>query len=273
MPRRASVTVINTMKRDQLQKCLNDLIKELDQEKEVPDPNPLGNEDAATITQLLSSVLDEVKELRKEKKNLRQEVAKLKQENAALVNDVKSLKCDKKFITESVHQHQRFLEAIDGEKRAQNLIITGIPEETPLSDGREEGGEATTDDDKVAMVMKQIGHEVDIKVIEVSRLGKRRPGPGSHPRPLKIVTENPAQRKQAISDAKKLKSAAESFKSIYIKKDTHPLVCKELNRIRQVEKEEKRKAENIGRDVKYDHETRCLLVDGIVADRFKPVFF
>ena len=95
MPRRPSVTGINTMKRDQLQNCLKDLIKELDQEKEVPDPNPLGNEDAATITQLLSSVLDEVKELRKEKKNLGQEVAKLKQENAALVNDVKSLKCDK----------------------------------------------------------------------------------------------------------------------------------------------------------------------------------
>ena len=78
----------------------------------------------------------------------------------------------KQFITESVHQHQRFLEAIDREKRAQNLIITGIPEETPLSDGREEGEEATINNDKASMVMKQIGHEVDIKVIKVSLLGK-----------------------------------------------------------------------------------------------------
>ena len=68
MPRRPSVTEINTMKKDQLQKCLKELIKELDQEKEVSDPNPLGDKDPATITQLLSSVLDEVKELRKEKK-------------------------------------------------------------------------------------------------------------------------------------------------------------------------------------------------------------
>lgn len=273
MSRRPSVTEINAMKRDQLQKCLKELIKDLDEEKQVKHPNPLGDEDAATITQLLTSVLAEVKELRKEKRDLGQEVAKLKQENAALLNDVKALKSDKIFITEAVHQHQRFLEAIDGEKRAQNLIITGIPEETPLSDGTEEAEDATTDDEKVSMVLKQIGHEEDVQVIEVSRLGKRRQGPESRPRPLKVVTENPAQRKRVITDAKKLKEAADCFKSIYIKKDVHPIVRRELNRIRQVERDEKRKAENQGRDVRYDYETRCLLVDGIVVDRFKPAFF
>ena len=29
-------------------------------------------------------------------------------------------------------KHQRFLEAIDGQKRAENLIITGVPEKSVL---------------------------------------------------------------------------------------------------------------------------------------------
>ena len=54
---------------------------------------------------------------------------------------------------------------------------------------------------------------------------------------------------------------------------TNPAVRKEQNRIRFVEREERQKPENQGRDVKYDFESRCLLVDGIVVDRFKPSFF
>ena len=35
----------------------------------------------------------------------------------------------------------------------------------------------------------------------------------------------------------------------------------------------KQKPENQGRQVKYNHETRCVTVDGIIVDGFKPAFF
>ena len=81
------------------------------------------------------------------------------------------------------------------------------------------------------------------------------------------------ERKRVIDDAKKLKNVDGRFKKIFIKKDIHPAVRKEQNRIRFVEREERQKPENQGRDVKYDFESRCLLVDGIIVDRFKPSFF
>ena len=51
------------------------------------------------------------------------------------------------------------------------------------------------------------------------------------------------------------------------------MVRKELNLIRKVEKEEKGKPENQGHSVRYDHESRCVFVDDILIDRFKPMFF
>ena len=60
---------------------------------------------------------------------------------------------------------------------------------------------------------------------------------------------------------------------MFILKDAHPLVRRELNRIRAVERAEKQKPENQGRQVEYNGESRCLYVDGVVVDRFKPAFF
>ena len=80
-------------------------------------------------------------------------------------------------------------------------------------------------------------------------------------------------RKRILQNTSKLKHAGNTFQRIYVKKDIHPAVRKELNRMHLAEREEERKPENQGREVKYDPATRCLTVDGMVVDRFKPTFF
>ena len=67
--------------------------------------------------------------------------------------------------------------------------------------------------------------------------------------------------------------AKPKIKKIYINKDIHPKVHKELGRLRAVVNDEKRKPENAGRKVEYDHFNRVVKVDGIIVDRFKPSFF
>ena len=102
-----------------LKGALKDLLQELHQESQNPSENLLVPEDATKVSEFLSLILAEVKELRKDKSNLKAEVTELKKENEAL--------------KDSVFQHQRFLESIDAEKRSQNLIITGLSEESDLT--------------------------------------------------------------------------------------------------------------------------------------------
>jgi hypothetical protein len=125
---------INGMNKDQLKKCIKELIKDINEERQAAVTNPLVDEDHATVTQLLTSVLAEVKDLKAEKTNLKLEFQKLKQENL--------------FLAEAVTQHQSFLEAIDGEKRAKNLIVNGVPEDSAIVDGA--AAPATTDREKLS---------------------------------------------------------------------------------------------------------------------------
>ena len=60
---------------------------------------------------------------------------------------------------------------------------------------------------------------------------------------------------------------------VYIKKDIHPAIRKENDRLRKREKEEKEKAENVGSDVSYDWKRRVLTRDGVINDRLMLKFF
>ena len=70
-----------------------------------------------------------------------------------------------------------------------------------------------------------------------------------------------------------MKEKREPFNKIYIKKDVHPAVRKENNRLRSREKEEKDKPENVGINFDYDWKNRALLRDGVEIDRYSPQFF
>ena len=111
----------------------------------------------------------------------------------------------------------------------------------------------------------------------VQRLGKPPPpvAGGAQPRSraLKIVLARAKDQKQVLDKAKKLKEAGDMFAKVFVKRDMHTLVRKEINRLRQAEKAEKEKPENISRTVVYDQNMRTLSVDNVIIDRFQPMFF
>ena len=88
---------------------------------------------------------------------------------------------------------------------------------------------ADQDQTKVSILLQKIGHKEDINVVEITRLGKKINRPNARPT-CRII-----ERKAIIADARKLKDAGAIFNKIYINKDIHALVRKELNRIRKVE--------------------------------------
>lgn len=267
MSRRPSLTEVNGMKKEELKATLKDLLTELQAEGPREQADALDGEDVGNVTQLLTSILGEVKELRKEKSSLKAEIDALKQENS--------------FLSSAINQHQRFLESIDAAKRSCNLIITGVPEDINITvpgSGSAPAVTADKDETKVSLILKQAIPNNDVTLVEVARLGKKRPagGPGHRPprpRPLKVVTSSAAERKLVLENSRNLKNAGQQFSRIYVNKDIHPLVRKELNRVRGVEKDERRKPENQGRTVNYDSDTRSVSVDGVVVDRFRPTFF
>ena len=58
---------------------------------------------------------------------------------------------------------------------------------------------------------------------------------------------------------------------MYVKKDVHPLVRKELNRLRDVTKREKERPENRGKQVRFDGKERKVYVGDVVVDSFQSV--
>ena len=187
-------------------------------------------------------------------------------EKQAMQKQLKEIRQENAKLTETVTLHQRMLESLESEKRAANLIMTGLPEESM------EGAE--TDADKVRQVMAAIGQR-DVEVRSVERLGELRAGRAQNPstrpysRPVKVILGKASDRAAILENAKRLKTGDTRFKTVYIKKDVHPLVRKELNRLREVTRREKEKPENQGRNVTYDYKERKVYVDGVVVDYFR----
>ena len=72
---------------------------------------------------------------------------------------------------------------------------------------------------------------------------------------------------------KNLKTSGELFKKIYIKKDIHPSIRKEWERLRSVEKTEKDRPENVGCVVRLDTQERKVYRDNVVIDSWNPQGF
>ena len=183
-------------------------------------------------------------------------------------------------IHNSLFQQQRFLESIDAEKRRKTVIITGLPEDEPLDGGQDENGDVIkicSDKDKVQHIFTKIG-QGSTGVSNVERLGQKQTAAtardGRIPiRAVKVSLEEAVSQKLLVTNSKKLKDYLEPYNKIFVKKDMHPGVRREFNRLRLSEKTEKEKPENEGRTVEYDHTTRTVTVDGVVVDRFRSSFF
>ena len=197
-------------------------------------------------------------------------LTKWKEEKDALQKQIRELEKDREKITETLSQHQRMLEGLEAERRASNVIMTGVPEE--------QFGNAATDVDKVRLVFSAIGQE-NVQVKSVVRLGTarqdRRSPTDSRPyrRPLKVVLTNADDRKDVLENTHRLKTSDAMFRSIYVKKDVHPLVRKELDRLRDVTKRERERPENQGKNVRYDFRERKVYVNDVVVDCFQSISF
>ena len=192
------------------------------------------------------------------------QVENLKAETASVKQDIQHLKDENEYVTDMLLQHQKYLESCEATKRASNIIITGVPE----TDMHVDDAVYSSDENKVRCVLDGI-HQEAVEFQECSRLGQ---AATTHARPLKVKLRNSQDRPTILANSKHLKNKNPPLNKVYVKKDVHPMVRKEFARLRRVEKEEKDKPENQGRSVKYDAETRCVLIDGIIIDKFRPAF-
>ena len=76
------------------------------------------------------------------------ELRTLKDEKNSMLTDIKNLKDENEKCHKILAQHQKVLESIDADRRATNLIISGVAEEDPLSDN---GNVANNDVEKVSL--------------------------------------------------------------------------------------------------------------------------
>lgn len=210
-----------------------------------------------------NTLLDEIRGVRKqvdELGHLKQELRNMKQEVNHLSN-----RLDEAFKV--ITQQQLFLEAMDGKERRRNMLIFGVAE------GPDEIG--GTDKEKVRRVITATGYtkSFDSESWEIKCLGKS-PAvqDGTKKRPILVVAENGKIRNEILKVAKHLTNCDALLPNVYIKKDLHPAVRKELGRLRRREKDEKEKTENVGATMEYNWRRRLLLRDSMVIDRYSPYF-
>jgi hypothetical protein len=218
---------------------------------------PLLEEQTREIKEEIASIKKDHDIHKKRTDSLEVKVSRLEQENNTL--------------KEALGSQQRFLESVDFDRRRHNLIITGLSETSDLLH-TESGVALSTDQDKIEHILGVIG-QADIEVNKIQRLGDQSTNHRSWPRPIKVVLTNDTDRKKILQAAKHLKTTNDQLAKVYLKRDTHPGIRKEMNRLRDVEKKEKAKAENQGRNVRYDPKQRCVMVDDVVIDTYQPSFF
>ena len=133
-------------------------------------------------------------------------------------------------------QHQRYLEALEAERRGRNMVFLGVPQgEMKVKDIHGQDIVLLEDQRKVESIL-QVMEQEGITLKEIQRLGNPS---NNRNRVLLVSTESKAVRDQVIGATSALKAAGRGYEKIYVKKDIHPLIRKEFNRLKEVEKREK----------------------------------
>ena len=135
-----------------------------------------------------------------------------------------------------------------------------MPEESEALDG------ANNDSEKLDRLWSKIGETG-------TRISHKRLGNSvqeNKKRPILVITRSREDSDSVLEKAKILKEAGEGYKTIYIKKDVHPAVRKEWNRLRDAERNEKIRPENQGCVIRLDTRERKLYRDDVVIDSWNP---
>ena len=176
---------------------------------------------------------------------------------------------------ETLRNHQRAMERADERERETNLIVLGVPDLHESLEG------ATTDDAKIEKVWSAAHVRVPFR--SCRRLGRERPPPAQgaaeggaparpHRRPLLVTVASREERDAVLQRAKELKDAP-GYERIFIKKDVHPDVRGEWNRLRAAEKREKERPENQGCNIRLNVRERKLYKDDVVIDQWSMHHF
>ena len=200
--------------------------------------------------------------------NLTQEMALMRQEansrETINSNKIKAMEATINKQSEILTKQQMYLESVDRKKREKNLIILGVPENNTNLDG------CSGDEAKITNIWEKI--DETCTRISHKRLGKEdqdkiRDG---KVRPILIVVDSKETRDTVLEKAKALSTKGENYKKIYIKKDIHPEVRKEWDRLRAAETREKADPNNVGATIRLDTRERKLYRNDTVIDSWTP---
>ena len=92
-------------------------------------------------------------------------------------------------------------------------------------------------------------------------------------RPILLTVASRYERDMVLEKAKTLKSLSDVYSKIYIKKDVNPSIRNEWKRLRDAEKTEKERPENIGCNIHLNTRERKLYKDGVVIDNWSLLCF
>ena len=264
--RRVSGEDIQQMSEEDARRTLNEYANELATLDEVSaqiNPNTGGEvtlppgvnlQQGSIPERLLLKILNELKETRAD-------LNKYSQERAADKITIENQQKEINRLNSISYQHQRFLEQIDAQNRVCNVVIMAVPENDFDGENDEKA--------KIKKLFLKIESQ-ETEIIEFKRLGDKK---DRHIRPILLKTRSREARDKLLEKAKSLSSKDDPYKSVYIKKDVHPLVRQEWKRLKDLEKSEKEKPENSGHTIILDSKNRTLLRDGQIIDRWQPNFF
>ena len=158
---------------------------------------------------------------------------------------------------------QRYCEGVDARLRGRNLILLGV--------GESDNDLGTNDTERVRKVLEKTDAIPSDQLGElvVKRIGNDQNQ--GRDRPLHVTLEDHDKQWKILKKAKDLKNTT-GFTDIYIKRDVHPTIRKELSRLRKREREENADPRNTGVTIVYDWKSRTLKRNGTIIDRFNPSF-
>ena len=209
----------------------------------------------------LSSIMDKFAEVIKEMDSLK---ALVSSPQSIINKKIASLEIKVEKQSEIIFKQQLFLETLDRRERQANLVVLGVPDNDEDFDG------VTSDENKLSKIWTKIGVDV---AATYRRLGRRTNQDNQRSRPLLVTLQDKSIRASILDRAKNLKTSGDSYRKIFIKKDIHPAVRKEWERLRNVEKTEKDRPENVGCVVRLDTRERKVFRDNIVIDSWNPQGF
>lgn len=136
---------------------------------------------------------------------------------SAINKKVEELQSQVNKQADIIAKQQRYLEHIDRRERECYLIVLGVPDNNESLDSL----------DKIWSTVR-----ATCRIQSVGRLGRRGDGEERRRRPILVTVSSREDREGVLDVAKRLKSAGDECKTIFIKRDVHPGVREEWKRQR-----------------------------------------